>query len=200
MFTFAIKGKKVLLMMLLSIFFTAFSQERFTDGKFVIITSSKVDANYLPEVFTILQSAQRDLRSLWGLNLPEQVTVVVHPTLASFIQESQVPWYIAGIANVEANQIDIQRFKVLTERNILKSTLRHELFHLVQNDDWPRWLAEGLAMHFAGDRLLALPLENVNEEDLNNLLANPTSQQTLYSAMSTAFMWSKPYLAKIRLH
>ncbi len=190
------KEQIFLLTLVISVFFWGFSEEHSTDGTFSII-SSKADAKYLPEVFAILQEAKRELEQSWGLNIPEQVTVVIHPTLSSFIEASQMPWYIAGVANVQTNQIDLQRLKVLLERNILKLTLRHEVFHLAQSDDLPRWLAEGMAMHFAGDRLLAPPIEDISEEALNNLLANPTSQNALYRSRATAFIWSKPYLSKI---
>ncbi len=168
-----------------------------TDGRFVVITNSEADRAYLSEVFAILQEAQRELEQSWQLNLPQEITIVIHPTLQSFIKANQVPWYIAGTANVKANQVDLQRLKVLVERDILKSTLRHELFHLTQSDHWPRWLAEGLAMHFAEDKLLASPIKGITETKLNNLLANPKSQDELYSARATAFSWSKPYLTKL---
>ena len=191
------KEQKVfLLTLVISVLFWGFSEEHSTDGTFSII-SSNADNKYLPEVFAILQEAKGELEQSWGLNVPEQVTIVIHPTLNSFTAASQMPWYIAGIANVKTNQIDLQRLKVLKERNILKRTLRHELFHLAQSDDLSRWLAEGLAMHFAGDRLLAPPIEGISEAMLNDFLANPTSQNILYSSRTTAFIWSKPYLPKI---
>ena len=190
--------RKVLFLLTLIALTQGFCEEYATDGKFVVITSSKVEAAYLPEVFTILQEADRELRQLWKLNLPEKVTIVIHPTLSSFITVNQVPWYVAGIANVETGQIDVQRLKVLAERDSLKRTLRHELFHLAQSEEWSRWLAEGLAMHFAGDRLLASPIEGISEEVLNKLLAEPTSQKALYGAMATAFIWSKQHLPNFR--
>ena len=195
MFTFK-KQKVFLLTLVISVLSWVFSEEYSTDGTFSII-SLKTDTKYLPEVFAILQEAKKELEQLWGLNVPEQVTVVIHPTLSSFITASQMPWYVAGIANVKTNQIDLQRLKVLIERDILKRTLRHELFHLAQSDSLSRWLAEGLAMHFAGDRLLAPPLEGISEEMLNSLLANPTSQGVLYRSRATAFIWSKAYLPQI---
>ncbi len=186
--------RKVLLLLALIVLTQGLSEEYATDGKFVVITNSKADAIYLPEVFVILQEADRELKQLWKLSLPEKVTIVIHPTLSSFIKVNQVPWYIAGTANVETGQINVQRLKVLVERDTLKRTLRHELFHLAQSEDWSRWLAEGLAMHFAGDRLLASPIEGISEDMLNKLLAEPTSQKALYSAMATAFVWSKQHL------
>lgn len=168
--------------------------ENFTDGRFTIVSPSKITEKFLPEVFTILQTAQNDIKQVWNLNLPEQITIIIHPTLTSFQEATKMPWYIAGIANKQTNQIHLQRLKVLKERHILKTTLRHELFHLAQKNSWSRWLAEGLAISFAGDKLNTSPLTSISEAELNNLLANPQSQHSLQKARATAFVWSRSYL------
>jgi hypothetical protein len=159
-----------------------------TDGFFSVQTASSADATYLPEVFDILQAAKKDLRSE-GLTLPESVTVQIHPDLESFTTTTDLPWYIISLADRETSTIHTQRLRILLERQTLDITLRHELFHLAQPGDWPRWRAEGEAMKFSGEKTQAEPFEDVSEEELNNLLANPDSRATLQRATATAFLW-----------
>lgn len=155
---------------------------------FVLQTASAEDARHLPEVFRILQKARRELIAA-GYYPPALVRVVVHPSLKSYTTATGLPWFVLSAANRSKNQIDSQRLRVLLERKDLERTLRHELFHLAQPADWPRWKAEGKAMRFAGDKPSARPLENIREAKLESLLANPPDQETLNRAMATAFLW-----------
>ncbi len=83
------------------------------------------------------------------------------PTLELFIDEStgdfvgrtgQPPWVAAATLR---NRIELQPFELLSRRRILETTIRHELVHsvieAVGHGHAPRWLAEGLAVHFAGE-------------------------------------------------
>lgn len=155
---------------------------------FVVQTASPEDARHLPEVFRVLQKARRDLIAA-GYQPPGLVRVVVHPNLKSYTASTRLPWFILAAANRNRNQIDSQRLRLLLERGMLEHTLRHELFHLAQPADWPRWKAEGMAMRFAGDKPRAKPLENIGEAELERLLINPPDQETLNRAMATAFLW-----------
>ncbi len=155
---------------------------------FVLQTASAEDARHLPEVFGILQKARRDLIAA-GYPPPALVRVVVHPNLQSYTTATRLPWFVLSAANRTKNQIDSQRLRLLLERKSLERTLRHELFHLAQPADWPRWKAEGKAMRFAGDKPSARPLQNISEAELERLLTNPPDQETLKRAMATAFLW-----------
>lgn len=159
-----------------------------SDGFFSVQTASSADATYLSEVFEILQGARKDLRTE-GLTLPESVTLQIHPNLDSFTTKAELPWYIISVANRETNTIHTQRLRILLERQTLEVTLRHELFHLAQPDEWPRWRAEGEAMKFSGERPQAEPFENISEDELESLLTNPDSRETLQRAAATAYFW-----------
>jgi hypothetical protein len=159
-----------------------------TDGFFIVQTASTADATYVSEVFRILQQAKKDLRTE-SLTLPESVTVQIHPNLDSFTTTTNLPWYIISLADRETNMVHTQRLRILLERQSLDITLRHELFHLAQPADWPRWRAEGEAMKFSGERPQVKALGTISEEDLNTLLANPDSRETLQRAVATAYRW-----------
>jgi hypothetical protein len=159
-----------------------------TDGFFSVQIASSADATYLSQVFEILQQAKKDLRTE-GLTLPESILVQIHPNLDSFTTTTELPWYVISVADRETSTIHTQRLRILLERQTLDITLRHELFHLAQPEDWPRWRAEGEAMRFSGESVQAEPFENVTEEELNRLLANPDSRDTLQRAAATAYFW-----------
>lgn len=165
--------------------------QRASHNRFTVETAATADADYLAEVFSILQTAERDLRLEYNLTLPDSVRIRVHPTLQSYTAATGVPWYVAAIANRDAATLETQRIRVLLERNSLEKTLRHELFHLAQPADWSRWLAEGSAMLFAGEVPSVTPLDAISEVALNERLAAPTSAEALAQAAATARVWAR---------
>lgn len=162
---------------------------RAQDGTFSVLTASPGDASHLYQIFEILQRARRELSDRWQLELPMGIAVLIHPDLASYTASTAAPWYVAGVADRAEEQIDIQRIRILIERNTLEKTLRHELFHLAQPDDWPRWRAEGSAMRFAGEIPSAAPYLQLTEAELEAMLAAPSSRDQLARANATAYWW-----------
>jgi hypothetical protein len=165
------------------------SWSRADDGTFSVLTASEQDALYLPQVYEVLKRARRDLRDRWQLELPAGIMVVIHPDLASYTAATGAPWFVSGIADRAGLRLEVQRLRVLLERNTLERTLRHELFHLAQPDDWPRWRAEGSAMRFAGELPSTTPYPNVAETQLEAMLAAPASREELARANATAYWW-----------
>ena len=159
-----------------------------TSAHFRIQTFSSADANYLPRAFKALEKARKDLLAL-ELNPPQGVTVIVHPTLERFQKSLKAPMFEAARANRNLARIETQRFRALEEHGGLEQTLRHELFHLAQPANWPRWKAEGSAVRFSGERLNGVPFENISENKLEALLKNPPSRAVLARAMATALEW-----------
>lgn len=164
-----------------------------SDGTFTVMTAATADAVRLPEVFNVLQLAQRELRQQpagWQLQLCPHPRIWIHPDLASFLGSTQLPWFVLAAADRDACELHLQRLAIIQERSSLALTLRHELFHLAQPGTWPRWLTEGRAMLFAGERPSAAPLTIGSEAQLDQLLAQPADQMTLARAAATAFEWA----------
>lgn len=187
------KGGIVLAVIFLLSMSFAQSWSQATDSYFTVFTASTADALYLKEVFEILQSARQDIRKNPQLQLPEQVNLYIHPSLESFSAATGKAWYIALVADRTKASIHSQRLRVLLERQSLEQSLRHELFHLAQPDDWPRWLAEGSAMLFAAEPVTARPFDAISESELNELLLSAKSQDSLARAAATAYAWAKLY-------
>lgn len=174
--------------LLLLSFGCAQSWQPSSDGRFVVETASEADREQLAAVFAVLREAARDLRQEWGFTLPETVTIRVHPTLESFQEATSQPWFVAAAADRRTATLHLQRLRVLSERRSLEATLRHELFHLAQPEDWPRWRAEGEAMRFAGETPRAEALE-LSDAELDAILAAPSSSEDLARAVATAWRW-----------
>ena len=184
----------MLIPMFVSLFFIASvvksqTYKSYTNGFFRVEAASDNDSYYLNEVFRILEAAKTDLERDWGFELNDSILLRVHPNLASYIRETEMPWYVAAVANIEEDRIDTQRLRVLIERNSLTKTLRHELFHLAQPKDWPRWRAEGSAMLFAHETPKTYAILEITEDELNALLENPHTHEELSRASATALSW-----------
>ena len=109
-------------------------------------------------VMRILESARVDLlRRLASASLtlhePSAHEVIIHSSTPDFTASTGQPWWAGGATR--GRKSDIQPVSVLRRRGVLASTLRHEVAHVVigalGGGRTPRWLAEGLAIHVAGE-------------------------------------------------
>lgn len=163
--------------------------QRSHDDSFELFTASPADDSARQEIFFLSQQAKTDLQAA-GYALPKNVKLYVYPTLASYQAATRQPWFVAATAEPAGATLHLQRARVLLERHSLATTLRHELFHLVQPKAWPRWKAEGYAMRFAGETPTASPIAHISPDALNNLLRQPPDRGALERAVATAFFWT----------
>src|SRR6185503_18367770 len=74
-------------------------------------------------------------------------------TTGDFVGRTGMPVWAA--AATQGNRIELQPLKLLKQRRILETTLRHELVHVLIDEiggkRTPRWLSEGLALYIAGE-------------------------------------------------
>jgi len=119
--------------------------------------------------------------------------VVVNETTGDFVGRTGLPIWAA--AATRGNKIELQPLQTLRRRKILETTLRHELVHamidLVSRGRAPRWLAEGFALHLAGEgRLLARyePRKRMTTAEIDKQLGYSTwtvsadEMRTVYAA------------------
>ena len=90
------------------------------------------------------------------VNLPK-LEVVFTETTGDFVGRTGMPPWAA--AATRKSKIELQPLKLLKQRRILETTLRHELVHVlidtIGGSQTPRWLTEGMALFLAGEgRLL----------------------------------------------
>ncbi|PYT06709.1 MAG: hypothetical protein DMF60_08795 [Acidobacteria bacterium] len=141
--------------------FALSSPQTLSSEHFRVSYASQTPRSEVEAAVRTLEAARLDMFAHFGpasISLPDTaVDVVIHETTQAFVAATGLPWWVAGVTH--GRRIELQPLGVLRRRRILTSTLRHEYAHavieFVGQNRAPRWLAEGLAISFAGEgRLL----------------------------------------------
>jgi stage II sporulation protein D len=117
-------------------------------------TTSRRDAEAMLSLLQASRSSLLARVSAAGINaqLPA-LEVFVNETTGDFVGRTGQPAWAAAATN--GTRIELQPLETLKRRRVLETTLRHELAHAlvdaVGHGRAPRWLAEGLAVHLAGE-------------------------------------------------
>jgi stage II sporulation protein D len=117
------------------------------------------------------------------LSEPVPFEVVVHATTADFIAATGQHGWASGATR--GRRIELQPLDLLRRRGVLNTTLRHEMAHAVievlsggRAPRPPRWMAEGLAVHVAGEAATLPQIDNksrLSREDLERKLMQSVS-------------------------
>lgn len=156
---------------------------------------AKVPRSSVDAALRTLEAARLDMLARAGpagLKLPDSVDVLVHATTQDFVAATGQSVWAAAVTH--GRRIEVQPLPVLKRRGIVRSTLRHEYAHAVMEanggQDVPRWLAEGLAIAFAGEgRMYALFRRNarLSIDDLERRLQHPSSAAEMRSLYAEAY-------------
>jgi stage II sporulation protein D len=177
------------------------SSEHFRVSYPAVLGHTEIEA-----VLRTLEAARLDMLVRTGpaaLSLPRSaVDVVIHETTDDFIAAAGQSWWVAG--STHGRQIELQPLGVLRRRRILSSTLRHEYAHAVIEATGqgrsPRWLAEGLAIAFAGEGPSLLrfrpPPRRLPLDELERRLANPHSASEMRSLYASAYVAVRALIQK----
>jgi stage II sporulation protein D len=169
------------------------------------LTSEHFRADYLAslpprEVELVLRTLEAARLDLWrrlaqaSLHVPEPgpIAISVHDSTAAFIAATGQAGWVAAVTR--GRRIELQPPALLQKQRILNTTLRHELAHVViealGQGSAPRWLAEGLAIHFAGE---GSALERV---EIKGQLALPELERRLArpaAAVATRELYARAY-------
>lgn len=186
-------GKRVLTPSLPS----ASSARSLSSEKFRARFSARVERREVESVLRTLEKARRDVRRRTaaaslppGQSLP--LDVVIHDTTGDFVASTGQPWWAAAVTH--DNLIELQPLEILRSRGVLDQTLRHEYAHTVIEElsggNAPRWLAEGLAAHVAGEGALLVredSKEDLTVEELEKRLAKPASAEEMHELYAAAY-------------
>lgn len=156
------------------------------------VALAKAEAN---EVMRILEIAHTDLAkrlNAASINLTQSqlIQVTLHQATSDFVIATGQPAWAAGATR--GNTIHLQPLAVLRKRGIMISALRHEFAHAalerLSHHRPPRWLLEGLAIHFAGEgRMYAQVTDKVDQDVLEKKLPAPASSQEMRVLYAAAY-------------
>ena len=158
---------------------------------------AKTDRRLIENMIRELESARADLlRRLEKASLrlaePGRFEVVVHATTADFIAATGLGGWAAGATR--GRRIELQPLDLLRRRRVLNTTLRHEMTHAViealGGGRAPRWMAEGLAIHVAGEAATLPQIENksrLSRDDLERKLMRPASATESHKLYAMAY-------------
>ncbi len=145
------------------------------------------------DVMRVLETAHNDLAkrlNAASINLTQThlTHIILHNSTGNFMAATGQPAWVAGATR--GGTIHLQPLTILRKRGIVATTLRHEFAHAaldrLSSSRAPRWLLEGLAIHFAGEgRLYAQVTDNVDNDALEKKLsapAAPAEMRVLYAA------------------
>ena len=163
---------------------------------FRVVHPRTVDARDAKYILDLLETNRDDLlarvaKANLNVRFPN-LDLIFNATTGDFVARTGMPPWAA--AATRKNKIELQPLPLLKQRQILETTLRHELAHALidtlSNNQTPRWLAEGLAAYLAGEgKLLERYRSNsvTSTETIEHSLTAPKSPAEMRSAYADAY-------------
>ena len=168
---------------------------RVATSHFQLTYPGTIDAPEAEHILTMLEANRSELlRRVTAAGIQARfpnLEVVINETTGDFVGRTGMPpWAAAATKN---NRIELQPLLLLKRRRILETTLRHELVHVlidsIGGGQTPRWLAEGMAVHLAGEgKMMGRQQNNTTSvENVEQALASAKSFAEMRSAYAAAY-------------
>jgi stage II sporulation protein D len=171
------------------------SRLRLAASHFQLIYPGTIEAREAEHVLSMLEANRSELlRRVTAAGIQVRfpnLEVVINETTGDFVGRTGMPPWAA--AATENNRIELQPLPLLKRRRILETTLRHELVHVLVDSigggQTPRWLAEGMAVHLAGEGKMMDRQQNnaTSVENVEQALASGKSSAEMRSAYAAAY-------------
>ena len=166
-------------------------QQNLSSEHFKLSAPSNFPSRDTAEVLRTLENAHSDLqRRLNPTSIISTTKVIIHNSTGDFVGATGQPAWAAGATR--DNLINLQPINVLRKRGILNTTLRHEFAHAVieglTKKQPPRWLLEGLAIHFAGEgKFYSQVPVKLNADDVEKKLVTAKTSSEMKTAYASAY-------------
>jgi len=156
-----------------------------------------VDRRTVDQILSMLELTRNDyLRRASSASdrlLIPRLEIRLNESTGDFTSRTGQPWWAA--AATRGNRIDLQPVRILKQRGVLFSTLRHELAHVmidsVSNKRAPRWLEEGFALYLAGEGQMIsryATRDRLPEDELEQHLQRPRTQGEMRTLYANAYL------------
>ncbi|MFN0120485.1 MAG: hypothetical protein ACKV2V_08290 [Blastocatellia bacterium] len=155
---------------------------------FRVIFPARADERLAAEALRILEAASARTKRVFetaGMRFPlrEHTQLKVYATTGDFCGATGQPAWAGAVTR--GAHMHAQPLQTLKKRGALETTLRHEFTHVVlevaNHGRTPRWLAEGLAIHMAGEAALYTKAggdKPPDQQTLERELQQPAKQVT----------------------
>ena len=155
---------------------------------FRVVYPQTLDTRDVEYVLGLLESTRGELlRRVSAAGIQPRfpnLEIVINETTGDFVGRTRMPAWAA--AATRRNTVELQPLKLLKQRRILETTVRHELVHVlidaIGGGQTPRWLTEGMAVYVAGEGRM------IESRQQMNSMSPPTVEQALASAKSATDM------------
>jgi len=139
------------------------------ENNVIIRFAEKREESAAREIAMIAANARLQLTEKYQLAMAAPVEIRLSATTYEFCQVTGRPWWQASI--YRGHVIYLQPIRVLRERGILETTLRHELVHQLIDEhgkgNSPAWFSEALAIYHSGEIVFLKPLQKkIDPEEL----------------------------------
>ena len=169
-----------------------------SNSHFRVVYPQSLDSEQAEHVLNILESSRAELLhrvSAVGIQTRfPNLEIVINETTGDFVGRTQMPSWAA--AATKGNTIELQPLRLLKQRGILETTLRHELVHVlvdtIGGGDAPCWFTEGMALYVAGEgRLFEKQVSLMSAEKIDRALSSAKSADEMRTAYAAAYNFVK---------
>src|ERR1043165_3542899 len=168
-----------------------------SNSHFRVVHPQSLDTEQAEHVLNILESGRAELlhrvTSCLGAGIQTRfpnLEIVINETTGDFVGRTRLPPWAA--AATSKNTIELQPIRVLKQRGILETTLRHELVHvlidIIAGGRAPRWFTEGMALYVAGEgRLFERQVSSISAEKIDEALSAAKTADEMRAAYAAAY-------------
>jgi len=153
-----------------------------------------VDRRIVDQILNTLESTRNDYLRRASSSTPNipRLEIRLNESTGDFTARTGQPWWAA--AATLGNRIELQPVKILKQRGVLFTTLRHELAHILIDSiskRAPRWLEEGFALYLAGESQMIsryATRDRLSEDELEQRLQRPRTQDEMRTLYAEAYL------------